>query len=351
MSLYKPTGEWDDVAVIMMINFSESGHPVFRGSGAFERGHMKSKEKGRSSIHFNGRDETVEVILRTVVSVIQLSVYGAVAEMCEELPWEISKRSKGTEKPVAHDNLETMEMPPVVSTTDQISPTDARVQGNLLREHEQEFANLPEHLQLTKLCSNAGLAKTVEKGQYFTTLDDTELDILKGSCREYTLPRSDQSSQVKGWIRGNTKIGPVLDVIVCYHQGVYGVAIMIESLFGDKTCSWVRIVNGINKYVTEMSEETHVESIVETSTGKLVTKARPQQTSNSTLSLVSSPYHERKWIDVEPGTFDRNCLEVSKLMIRLLRHDDSVNREEDGAVKFEYLASIFRSRIMSSSHW
>ena len=126
---------------------------------------------------------------------------------------------------------------------------------------------------------------------------------------------------------------------------------MIESLFVDLTCSWVRIVNGINKYVTEMSEETHVESIGERSTGKLVAKARPQQTSNSTLSLVSIPYVERKWIDVEPGTFVQNCLEVSKLMIRLLRHDDSVNREEDGAVKFEDLASIFRSRIVSSSHW
>ena len=97
---------------------------------------------------------------------------------------------------------------------DPISPTDARVQGNLLREYEQKFANLPEHLQLTKVCSNAGLAKTVEKGYYITTLDDTELDKLKGSCRQYTLLRSDQSSQVKGWIRGNTKIGPVLDVIV-----------------------------------------------------------------------------------------------------------------------------------------
>ena len=61
---------------------------------------------------------------------------------------------------------------------------------------------------------------------------------------------------------------------------------MIESLFGDKTCSWVRIVNGINNYVTEMSEETHVESNGEKSTGKPVPKARPQQTSNSTVSRV-----------------------------------------------------------------
>ena len=65
---------------------------------------------------------------------------------------------------------------------------------------------------MTTLCSNASLAKT-EK-QYFATLDDTELDKLKGSCREYTLPRSDKSSQEKGRIRGNTKIGPALEVTV-----------------------------------------------------------------------------------------------------------------------------------------
>ena len=50
---------------------------------------------------------------------------------------------------------------------------------------------------------------------------------------------------------------------------------MINSIFGDGTRSWVRIVNGINKYVTEMSEETHIEDIGE-STGKPVVKARPK---------------------------------------------------------------------------
>ena len=80
---------------------------------------------------------------------------------------------------------------------------------------------------------------------------------------------------------------------------------MIESLFGDKTCSWVWIVTGINKYVTETLEGTHVENIGEKSTGKLVLKAGPRQTSNSTLSLVSVPFHERKWTDIEPRKFDK----------------------------------------------
>ena len=140
-----------------------------------------------------------------------------------------------------------------MSTTNQTSQTDVREQGNLWREYEHRFADLPEHAQLTKLCSNASHAKTVEKGQYFTTLDDDQLDRLNGSCREYTFTRSDQSSQVKGWIRGNTKIGPILDVKVCYHQGRYGVEIMIESLFRDRTVFWVRIANGIDKFVTETS--------------------------------------------------------------------------------------------------
>ena len=41
--------------------------------------------------------------------------------------------------------------------------------------------------------------------------------------------------------------------MVCYHQGRYGVEIMIESILGDKTCSWVRIVNGIKKYVMRLT--------------------------------------------------------------------------------------------------
>ena len=98
---------------------------------------LKSKGNGKLSTDFKGSDEIVEVIPRTVISVNQLSVYGTVAEMCGELAWEIFKNSKGTEKPVALENLETMVMPPEVSTTNQTSQAGAGVQVNLLREYEQ----------------------------------------------------------------------------------------------------------------------------------------------------------------------------------------------------------------------
>ena len=134
------------------------------------------------------------------------------------------------------------------------------------------------------------------------------LIVLKGSCREDTQLEVMNHSLVRRWIRGNTKIG----VKVCYHQGRYGVEIMIESLFRDRTCSWFRIVNGINKYVTATSEEIPVASVGDRGTGKPVAKTTPRPTPTFTLSLVSIPYRERKWIDIQPGKFSQVCFEMSK---------------------------------------
>ena len=38
-------------------------------------------------------------------------------------------------------------------------------------------------------------------------------------------------------------------------------------------------------------------------------------------------------------------------MIRLLRHDDTVHREDDGAVRFDDLAELFKSRVAGTSQW
>ena len=59
--------------------------------------------------------------------------------------------------------------------------------------------------------------------------------------------------------------------------------------------SWVRVVNGIDKYVTETSEEIPVESIELVRTWTLVAKALPRPTLAVTLSPVVIPVRERKW--------------------------------------------------------
>ena len=87
-----------------------------------------------------GSDQTIELILRTIVSVNQLSVNGAVADLCGEL----ARDSKGTGKPGATWNLESKVEPTEFPTANPIAQTDAEVQGNSLRDFEQNFAKLPE---------------------------------------------------------------------------------------------------------------------------------------------------------------------------------------------------------------
>ena len=80
----RPQGEWDRVAESMMIRFGESGHPVFRATSPLSRGTPKSKGVGKLSIHYCADLGMIETVFRTIISVNQLSIYGAVAEMCEE---------------------------------------------------------------------------------------------------------------------------------------------------------------------------------------------------------------------------------------------------------------------------
>ena len=137
------------------------------------------------SIHFCGDDDTAELVLRTIISVNQLSIDGAVADVCDELAWRISGCSESTGKLVAQNSSVTMVMPTELSTTNKTPRTNEKVQGNLLHDYERKFENLPDHLQLIKLCSNVGITKIVAKGQHFTTLDDAEFDKLGGREEEF----------------------------------------------------------------------------------------------------------------------------------------------------------------------
>ena len=73
--------------------------------------------------------------------------------------------------------------------------------------------------------------------QYFITLDTEGPSGMVHPCREYTLPRNDLRSRARGWIRKNTKIGPVLNVHVCHHEDRYIIEIHVRSLFQDRTAS------------------------------------------------------------------------------------------------------------------
>ena len=60
----EPDGAWDKTAEQRMMNFAETSRPIFRASSALERGELRSKEKGKKSVHFTGSEENIELFLQ-----------------------------------------------------------------------------------------------------------------------------------------------------------------------------------------------------------------------------------------------------------------------------------------------
>ena len=79
-----PQGIWDKIAERMLLEFAENGCPIFRATTPLSRGQLKSKGHRKLSIHYAADQETIETIFRIIVCATQLSLYGAVAEICEE---------------------------------------------------------------------------------------------------------------------------------------------------------------------------------------------------------------------------------------------------------------------------
>ena len=181
------------------------------------------------------------------------------------------------------------------------------------------------------------------------------------ACHEYTLHRDDESSQPRGWIQGNTRIGPVLEITTSYMYGKYGIEIRIWSVSEDNSQSWVRISHGTNKYVVDsnynstevpadLPEEQASQSSVKVIAARSKAKAKPQKRESVELPSTA-PMNERKWIDIEPAEPSLYAYEVSKKVINLLRHNQTVQREDDGAVQFWRIEFHLRNQFSQISCW
>ena len=68
------------------------------------------------------------------------------------------------------------------------------------------------------------------------------------------MPRNEKVTRTRGWILKNTRIGPVLDIKVCFQDDRYSIEVQVPSLFQDNTVSWVRIVNGVRDRIDAVHE-------------------------------------------------------------------------------------------------
>ena len=189
-----PQRIWDQIAEKMLLEFAESGCPIFRATTPLSRGQLRSKGHGKLSIHFAATQATIETVFRTIVSANQLSLYGAVANMCEE--FESRHDRSGRPDKVMGQSIVLSE----IKTEVPLDNDDPAYQNFLSQQYEERIERLSHQDKVSKFCMDAGFLSVVEIGQYFMT-KDTGDQFYAVACREYTLPREDGSSQPRGWIQ------------------------------------------------------------------------------------------------------------------------------------------------------
>ena len=227
-----PQGVWDNIAERMLVEFAESGCPIFRARSPLSRCRLKSKGHGKLSIHYAADLETIKTVFRTFISVNQPSLYGAIAE----IRGEYESLHERTERPVVMEQSSSSLVPSVIKTEVLLDCDDLAHKDLLLQQYGERIEKISLQDTLSKFCMDAGFLNVVEIGQYFMTKDTAEFPQFRAvACREYTLPRDEEASQPKGGIQGNTKVGPVLEIATCCLHGKYGVGIRIISLNRDNT--------------------------------------------------------------------------------------------------------------------
>ena len=148
-----------------MIKFRECGHPVFRATTPLSRGTLKSKGGGKLSIHFCTDGDTIEIVFRKIVSVNQLSIYGAVSDLCEEY----KACHVRTGRPFLAGQSDPLFVPTSSLMKTPTPSADDPAQENLLPKYQERVEGLSQQNRVIKFCTDAGFLTTVYVGQYFMT--------------------------------------------------------------------------------------------------------------------------------------------------------------------------------------
>ena len=176
-----PQGAWDNIAEQMLLEFPESAHPVFRATTPLSRGALKSKERGKLSFHFAADEDKIDTIFRIIISVNQLSVYGAVAAVCEE--FEGHQDRSGEPEIMMGQSIVLGEVKAETLLQNE-NPMNDQI---IWQQYIQQVESLSLENRLSKICKEAGFMRVVEVGQYFVTKDTGDFRQFHSvACREYT---------------------------------------------------------------------------------------------------------------------------------------------------------------------
>ena len=126
---------------------------------------------------------------RIIISVNQLSIYGAVAAICEEF----ENHQDGWEEPeiLMGQSIVLGEIKAEIPLQDENSLNHQF----LWQQYIDRTESLSPEIKVSRFCKEARFMRVVEVGQYLVTKDTGNLRQFRSvACREYTLPRDDPAS-------------------------------------------------------------------------------------------------------------------------------------------------------------
>ena len=160
-----PQGAWDHIADEMLLEFAESVHPFFRVTTPLSRGILKSKGHGKLSTHFTADYPTIETVFRNIISANQLSIYGAVANICEE--FEAHQDGSGELDVLMGQSIVLGEIKAEIPLENENSSNHQI----LWPQYMERIESLSPESKVSRFCMEAGFIRVVEVRQYFMTKD------------------------------------------------------------------------------------------------------------------------------------------------------------------------------------
>ena len=128
---------------------------------------LKRKGGGTFSILFCADERTIETVFRTITSVNQLSINGALSDLCEEY----KACQVRTRRPDMAGQSDPLFEPASLLTKTPTPSTDDPAQEDLLHKYQYRMEKLSQQNRVIEFGIGAGFLTTIDVGQYFMTKD------------------------------------------------------------------------------------------------------------------------------------------------------------------------------------
>ena len=256
-------------------------------------------------------NKNIELILRTVMSANQLSIYGAVADICTE----VSKDTMASGKPEVHaaqDPLETMEILTEPPTADsRTMNSDGEICCKNTSNNSNNYQTLRSYPNSAPMLVWE-LIKEDNISSHLIQKDRAERYICAENFR--CLETVWDLDQEAGFV-------------------------IIRKLAQSWTFTFVIMNWKVRKRNDRNHGRRRAWSLRET-----CCKSKTSNEVDNKADTHLRPLCERKWVDVDPGSYDHECYVKSKTMTWLPRHDLKNFWETDGAIKYEDIVEEFNKK-------